>query len=302
MNIGIDIGGSHLGIGLVNSNGSILKKYEKNIKISDRLNIKNFIEQEISMVLKKWAMEDNIEIKKIGIAAPGIVNDDEIKYSVNLTVFNYKLKQNLSKHFPNAIIKIKNDAKCAALAEKNIGALQKYDDCIFLCLGTGIGGACFYDGKLVSPKRSSGFEYGHMVIERDGELCRCGNRGCFEQYGSIRKFKNNIRYNLNLPGELEGEELLKVINKNINSQIVKNIIEEYVKNLSIGISNIVNILEPQAICIGGGFVYYKDILMDEVKKEFKNSKGIFYKENIPDLVLAKLGNDAGIIGSALYID
>lgn len=302
MNIGIDIGGSHIGIGLVDSDGKVLKKEEHLIKTSDRIDIKSFLEREIISTLKRWNFEDGIEVRKIGIGCPGIVKDNQIKYSVNLGLKNYDLKSYLQEEFPNAEIKIKNDAKCAALAEKNLGTLKKFDDAIFLCLGTGIGGAAFYGGKLICPSRSSGFEYGHMIIEKDGELCRCGSKGCFEQYGSMRKFKNNIRYNLNLPAEFDGEELLNIVKKNLNSKVVKNIIEEYIQNLCIGISNIVNIIEPQAICLGGGFAYYKDILLEKFKEEFYSSDYIFYKEDLPEILIANLGNDAGIIGSALYID
>ena len=118
----------------------------------------------------------------------------------------------------------------------------------------------------------------------------------------MRKYKNNIRYNLNIPSQVDGIELRKIIKKNIDSNIVKNITDEYIENLCVGLSNIVNILEPQAICIGGGFVKYKEILFDRLKKEFYKSKSIFYKYNKPEIVVAKLGNDAGIIGSALFID
>ena len=77
-------------------------------------------------------------------------------------------------------MQIKNDAKCAALAEKNYGSMKKYDDCIFLCLGTGIGGAAFLKGELLEPKRFSGFEFGHMIINKNGKECSCGKKGCFE--------------------------------------------------------------------------------------------------------------------------
>lgn len=300
MNIGIDIGGSHIGIGLVNSNGDIIKQKDVYIKLKDRHNIKKFIEREIINTLKAWEKE-HILIKNIGIAAPGIVANGEIKYSVNLGLFGYNLKAKLLRVFPNARICIKNDAKCAALAEKKIGALKKYDDCIFLCLGTGIGGAAFYNGKLVEPKRSSGFEFGHMVIKQNGKACKCGNRGCFEQYGSMRVFKNTIRYSLKLPRNLEGEKLRIAIRKNIDSEEVKKVIDNYIENLCVGIANIVNILEPSAICIGGGFAKYEDILMKSFKEKFYKSPHLFYKKNLPKIVVAELGNRAGIIGSALYI-
>ena len=300
MKIGIDIGGSHIGVGLVDSSGKIIKKSEQDIKISDRKDIKKFIENFIITTINAWIKSDNIKIKKIGIGIPGIVKNNEVKFSVNLGIFNYNLKQILQEQFKNIEITIKNDAKCAALAEKHLGALKNYNDCIFICLGTGIGGAAFYDGKLVVPSRSSGFEFGHMIIQKHGNICRCGSKGCFEQYGSMRVFKNNIRNCLNLSDEIDGEELLNIVIKNLENEEVKNVIKEYIENLCIGLSNIVNLVEPQAICIGGGFVYYKDILLEELKKEFYNSDYVFYKDNMPEIVIGQMGNDAGIIGSALF--
>ena len=155
--------------------------------------------------------------------------------------------------------------------------------------------------ELIVPNRSSGFEFGHMIIQRDGEPCRCGSKGCFENYGSMRRFKNDIRSVLHLSNEIEGKELLDILKDNIDNSEIKKVIENYIISLCIGISNIVDILEPEAICIGGGFSSYKDILLEEFKKEFYTSKYIFYKKNMPEIVIAELGNDAGIIGSALYI-
>ena len=300
MKIGIDIGGSHIGVGLVDSSGKIIKKSEQDIKISDRKDIKKFIENFIITTINAWIKSDNIQIEKIGIGIPGIVKNNQVKFSVNLGISNYNLKQILQEQFKNIEITIKNDAKCAALAEKHLGALKNYNDCIFICLGTGIGGAAFYDGKLVVPRRSSGFEFGHMTIQKHGHLCKCGNKGCFEQYGSMRVFKNNIRNCLNLSDEIDGEELLNIVIKNLENEEVKNVIKEYIENLCIGLSNIVNLVEPQAICIGGGFVHYKDILLEELKKEFYNSDYVFYKGNMPEIVIGQMGNDAGIIGSALF--
>lgn len=300
MNVGIDIGGSHIGIGLVDSNGKIQKKVEINITKRERKNIKIFFKDIIINTINEWIEKDGVSIKKIGIGIPGIVKDDKIKYSVNLGISNFELKELLKKEYPNIEIKIKNDAKCAGLAEKNLGALKKFDDCIFICLGTGIGGAAFYNNELIIPKRSSGFEFGHMIIEKNGEKCRCGSKGCFEIYGSMRKFKNDIRACLNFSDDIEGENLLNAIKNNINDDKVVKVINTYIENLCIGISNIVDLMEPEAICIGGSFVYYQDILLEKLKNELYNSNYIFYKENMPQIVIASLGNDAGIIGSALY--
>lgn len=299
MDVGIDIGGSHIGVGLIDSNGNIIKVQERYIKNNIYLDVKEFIVREIVSIIKYWNNIDGIDIEKIGIGAPGIILNNEIKCSVNLGIYNFNLSSELKKHFQNVEIKILNDAKCAAIAEKKLGNLKSFDDCIFICLGTGIGGAAFYNGKFIEPKRNAGFEYGHMIIKKDGLQCKCGNRGCFEQYASMRKFKNSVRQSLGLNEFIDGNKLLNIVKNNMNTNPVKNIINEYIEDLCIGISNIVNILEPQAICLGGGFVKYKDVLFDKFKDEFSKSKNLFYKEKLPEIVLAKLGNNAGMIGSVL---
>ena len=199
-------------------------------------------------------------------------------------------------------VKVMNDAKCAALAEKKWGSLKDYDDCIFMCLGTGIGGAAFFDGKLIEPKRCAGFEVGHMVIVKDGKECKCGGRGCYERYASMRHFKRDIREKLNLEESVDGGELRDIIRANINSEEVQKSIDEFVKYIAVGLTNLVNILEPQVVCLGGGFVKYEDILFDKLKETFKNSKDLFYKEDCPELVMASFGNDAGMIGSTLIFE
>lgn len=300
MNVGIDIGGSHIGIGVVTPEGKILKKFEKDITENERKEIKQFLVSTIVDILKGWEKEDKTSISRIGIGIPGIVKDDVVQYSVNLGINNYDLKSELQMFFPNTIINIKNDAKCAGLAEKKLGALQNYEDCIFICLGTGIGGAAFYKNELIVPKRSSGFEFGHMILQKDGVSCRCGSQGCFEIYGSMRRFKNDIRQVMNIDKGIRGKELHDTIKSKIDSDYVKNVISGYVENLCIGISNIIDVLEPEAICIGGSFAYYEDILLEKLQEELCGSKYIFYKEDMPKIVVASLGNDAGIIGSALY--
>lgn len=301
MNIGVDIGGSHIGIGIVNNNGKILEKIEHKINYVEKINIQDFLINEIIDTIKKWISEKKENVEKIGIGAPGIVKNNIIEFSVNLSLNKFDLKSKIQKEFSDSEIIIKNDAKCAGLAEKNLGSLRKYDDCIFLCLGTGIGGAGFYNGKLISPKNGSGFEFGHTIIQKNGEQCKCGSKGCFELYGSMRKFKNDIRFGLDLPENIDGSELVEIVKQHCNDENILKIIDDYLQNLCIGISNFIDILQPQAVCLGGSFVYYKDILLDKFVEKLNSGEYIFYKEKIPDIVVAKLGNDAGIIGSVMYI-
>ena len=293
MKIGIDIGGSHIGIGLINDNGSIVLKIEKFIK--DKTNIKEQIEEFITETVIEMGLTN--EIESIGIAIPGTVTDNKIIKAVNLGIEEYDLASNLEKIL-KIPVKLKNDAKCAALAEQKYGELANYENSIFLCIGTGVGGAVIHDGKLLEPDGVPGFEFSHTIIQKDGELCNCGKRGCFETYASLKRFKQRIsdRFELNT---LSGKVIRKYIEENRDNQMIKEMIKEYVDYLSIGISNIMNIFEPEAICIGGSFSEYGNIFFEPLKETLLQGNLLFNRRNEIIIKYAKLKNDAGIIGATL---
>lgn len=294
MKIGVDIGGSHVAIGIVEKN-EILNKTEVEIN-SNIIEIEKFIINYILKYIEMVGKKETIEL--IGIATPGNAKNGIIYEIVNLGIKEFNITKELKQYYNIPII-VRNDAKCAALAEKEYGSLKKYEDAVFLCLGTGIGAGVFLDNKLLIPKRNMGFEIGHMIIEKDGKHCNCGKAGCFETYCSMKRFKQNIKEILKLEPELEGKELLKIIEANKENFDVEKKINEYIQNLIIGLSNITDIFEPQAIAIGGGFVHYKNILYSKLLEEYYNKKYVFNKKNMPKIKLASLGNDAGIIGSVI---
>ena len=163
--IGIDLGGSHIAIGVVNSNGKILEKIEKKLKGIITKEVKKVIEDTIVEAVNKY--KEEYKITEIGIAIPGTVTKDVVVKSVNLGLRNYKIIEELQKKI-DIPIKIKNDAKCAAIAESTYGSLKQYKRVLFLTLGTGIGGAVIIDNKLLNTGDLPGCEIGHMVIEKNG--------------------------------------------------------------------------------------------------------------------------------------
>lgn len=296
MKIGIDIGGSHIGIGLVNSNGTIILKEEKFIK--DKSNIEKKIEEYITENAIK--MLQVYYINEIGIAVPGTVTGTKIVRAVNLGIENYDLvailQNNLIKAGYTINIKMKNDGKCAALAEQKYGALAGYDNSVFLCIGTGVGSAVIFDGKLLEAKNVPGFEFSHTIIHRNGAACNCGKRGCFEVYASLKRFKEKIVKEFNLKS-INGECVRDFIRKNSDNPTLRYMINSYIEDLSIGISNIINIFEPEAICLGGSFAEYEGILYEPLKNALINGNLLFNKRCDIIIKLAKLKNDAGIIGA-----
>ena len=300
MKVGIDLGGSHIAIGVVDDNGKILEKVEKRILGDEKQDIINFIENYIVENVKNFSLK--YDISSIGIAIPGTVNNVSIVKSVNLGLENYNIVESLQEKL-NLPIKIKNDAKCASIAENEYGALKNYSRSVFLTLGTGIGGAIIIDNKLLNTGDLPGMEVGHMVIEKEGITCNCGNKGCFEKYASMKAFKNNLRKELGLDETTRGEELLNMIRNNNpsneNYEKIEKVISSFISDLSIGIANLVNIFEPEAIVIGGSFIHFEDVFLERLKKSLQKGNYLFNRREDIIIKPAILGNDAGIIGASL---
>lgn len=300
MKVGIDLGGSHIAIGVVDSSGVIIEKIEKRLKNAEKRTIEKSIEEYIienaKLLMKKY------KISEIGIAIPGTVSDDKVIKSVNLGLENYEIVKKLKSKI-QVPIKIRNDAKCAAIAENTYGCLKSYNRSIFLTLGTGIGGAVIINNKLLDTGNLPGCEIGHMSIEKDGILCKCGRKGCFEKYASMKILKDNLRKALGYDEKVSGKELFEIIRSNTpeskNYDIIEKILKQYIEDLSIGIANLINIFEPEAIGIGGSFVYFEEVLLNRLKAEIISKNILFNpRENII-IKTAILENDAGIIGATL---
>mgnify|MGYP000239356064 FL=1 len=295
MKIGIDMGGSHVAIGIVNENGKIIEKFEKDIKtVGDqaKAEISTYIIEIISKI------KENHNIEKIGIGSPGTPRDGVLTNLINLKIKEFDISSILMEHFDIPVL-LKNDAKCAGLAEKTYGALKEYQDAVFLCLGTGIGASVFMNGKELKPIQNPGMEIGHMVIDKNGIKCNCGKTGCFETLCSVKRLKDKLIDEMNLSKEVSSKELLEILKWRAKEENIKKILEEYIDNLNIGLSNIIDIFAPQAICLGGGFVYFEEILYKPFLEKYYNERKSFYKDRIPDIKLALLGNDAGIIGATI---
>ena len=300
MKIGIDLGGSHIAIGVVDNKGKILEKVEKRITKAEKSTIKKVIEEYIIEKTTNFLQQYNIT--EMGIAIPGTVKNETVVKSVNLGLKNYEIVKNLQDKI-QLPINIRNDAKCAALAEDTYGTLKSYERSIFLTLGTGIGGAVVIHNKLLDTGELPGCEFGHMLIEKNGRLCKCGKRGCWETYASMKAFKDNLREILNLDEKTSGKELLDILrkmDKNSPKYIqIHQLIEQYIEYLSIGISNLINIFEPDAIGIGGSFVFYEEVFLEKLKTKLLKDNLLFNERKEIIIQTAILDNDAGMIGAIL---
>lgn len=300
MKIGIDIGGSHIGVGIIDGSEIIASK-EKNFNRDDRKNMEQTILITIQNLINELLNENNLiidDIKLIGIAAPGTISNGVIVKAGNLGLQNFDIVSKLKELYNNPI-QIRNDAKCAGLAEKKYGAMKDYDDCVFINIGTGIGGAAFLGGKLLEPKRFSGFEFGHMILNKGGRLCSCGKQGCFEAYSSIKALKNKVTETLDVDSDISGqylrEELLIKDNPGVREDI-----EVFLDYLKTGIGNLIDIFEPEIVCLGGSFAYYEgNPILDRLIQKLQEPGSTFNTGFLPMITTAKLKNDAGIIGAVI---
>ncbi len=298
MKIGIDLGGSHIAIGVVDYNNELIDKTERDFSEEDKMDIitiiENYIVENINIFKEKY------EIESVGIAIPGVAKDGVIIKTVNLGINNYDIKSSLEEKLQKTV-NVRNDGKCACIAE--FENLTKEDKAIenanilFLTIGTGIGGGIIYNGKLLEGHTFEGYELGHMIIKANGIPCKCGKSGCFERYGSILEYKNKVKQRLNISKDINGEPLRDIIKSRKNEILDLN--EQYTGDLAIGISNLINIFEPDLIIIGGGFVHYSSMFEKELKDMLLNSSLLFNKRENLDIRYAKLGNDAGIIGATI---
>lgn len=299
MKIGIDLGGSHIGVGLIE--GYELKcTVDKFFSNEDRLDIENAVLRNTYELIEKILKENDLkitDIEKIGVASPGTVSDGKIT-SWNLRLKEFDFESKLVEKY-GLSVKIRNDGKCAALAEKYYGAMKEFDDCVFINIGTGIGGAAFIAGKLLEPKRYSGFEFGHMTLVKDGIECTCGKKGCFERYASIKSLKTRIQKTLHMEDkDISGQYMREELMVEYHDKVEKDI-EEFIDYLRIGVCNLIDIFEPEVVCFGGSFSYYEGHpvlkkLIEEINKESST-----FNYGKPKIITAQFKNDAGIIGATV---
>lgn len=307
--LGVDLGGTNIAVGLVSKDGTLL--YKHSVK-TEREKSYQYVIQNMANACEKVLKDKNIsieEIEYIGIGLPGLCNDEAgiIEYAPNIRFVNVNIKEELKKYF-NIPIYIDNDANCAALGESTQGAAKGYNSSVTVTLGTGIGGGIIVDKKILTGSFNGAGEIGHQIIKMGGELCGCGNRGCFESYASatglIRDAKVAVIKN-------PDSKMLELADNDINlidpkiifdaandgDEVAKEVVDTYLSYLSVGISNIINILQPDIIVIGGGISKQESKLIDPLKKML--AKTILGGVLKTEIRVAKLGNDAGIIGAAM---
>jgi glucokinase len=310
--VGIDLGGTNIVAGVVD------EKYNIIAKASTKTNCPR-PEKEIAEDMAKMAVEavknadltlDDIEW--IGIGTPGIANSSTgiIEYSNNLGFKDTPMVKYITEFIgrKDTPVFIENDANAAAYGEYVAGAAKGAKNAVCITLGTGVGGGIIIDGKIYAGSNFAGAEIGHTVIEVDGAQCSCGRKGCFEAYSSatglIRMSKEAMeQFPESIMNKMAAEKGKVTARTSFDAmragdKAAKDVVDKYIKYLAAGITNTINIFQPDVLCIGGGVCNEGDPLLLPVKDLVKKE---VYTRNSPkncEIVIAKLGNDAGIIGAA----
>ena len=307
--IGLDVGGTTFKAGVVDEQGKILHKAAMPTGIERPY---QEIIADMALLCKKVAADAGIameEIASIGVGVPGLFDNKtgRIPFCTNLGWHDIPFVEEMKKHLDTKVVG-DNDATVAGLAEAVAGVSAGVSDSVFLTLGTGVGGGIIIGGKPYSGAHGCGSEIGHMMIRMRGEKCTCGCFGCFERYASATAIIREAKKALEENPESSMMEKCGGDPEKINAKIVidaaregdaaaKAVFDEYVYALAVGIINIINMLDPEVIVLGGGVSAAGSFLLDAVREAVKPM--VFFK-TMPyaRIELAQLGNDAGIIGAA----
>lgn len=311
--IGIDLGGTNIAAGLCDENYKILVKKSVPTRAEREADeISADIAALCHAVLKEAGLEKK-DIAFVGIATPGTAdsNTGVVEYANNLPFYRYPIAAKVAEMSGIEKVYIENDANAAALGEAMAGAAKGTQNSVMVTLGTGVGGGIIIDGKVYSGFNAAAGELGHTVIQYDGRVCSCGRRGCWETYSSatglIRTTKEKIAeyrakrmdtvlYEDDDRNRVSGRTAFNAMR--MGDRAGREVVEEYIRYLACGISNMINIFQPEILSIGGGISNEKDNLLELLLPYVSVDQ---YTRSLPTktvIKIAELGNDAGIVGAA----
>ncbi len=308
--IGVDIGGTNVAVGVMDEELRLVKKKSTPTAKDDPIGITDGIARLVRELLDGIGVTFD-EVAGLGIGFPGIVDDRRgvAVYASNLGFENFPFADELRRRLPITEIHLDNDANAAALGEAKAGAARGAENVIVVTLGTGVGGGIIIGGRLYTGSNAVAGELGHMVIERGGYPCTCGRRGCFEAYASATGLLRMTREALDAHPESMMHEMVAARGGKVSGRIPFEaaragdaagvaLLDRYYSYLACGLSNLINIFQPDVVVIGGGISGEGEKLTDPltpiVMRECYGN-GIV---KMPVLRTATLGNDAGILGAA----
>lgn len=310
--VGIDLGGTNIVAGVVDENGTIIVK--ASCKTSTPRTMEAICDDMAAVALSaiESAGINKEDVPYVGIGAPGAVNSDTgvIEFANNFGFHNWEIVKMMKERL-GIDIYVENDANAAAYGEYCVGAAKDANNAVVITLGTGVGGGIIVDGMIYSGSNYAGAEVGHMVIQHNGRLCTCGRRGCWEAYSSATGLINMTKEAISIQQapqyllyKLVNGDQSKVDGKTAfdaakqGDPLAQQVINMYIDYLGCGLVNIINIFQPEILCIGGGVSREGDYLLKPLQQIIERDRYTKHNNNQTKLCIAQLGNDAGVIGAA----
>lgn len=298
--LGVDIGGTKVAVGRVDRAGRVLgavDSYEHNARHEDELF--HVLGVRIARALKRSETGGAQPVEAIGVACAGTVDQRAgvVVQSPNLPLMDAGLRSFIEDEF-GVPVALENDVNAALWAERELGAARGVNHALMLTLGTGLGGALLLDGHLYRGAQGAAGEVGHMIVDRHGERCRCGVRGCLEAYVAAPAFERIGFRTVGLfeRGAFTGELIGRLAVE--GSAAAKQALDELGFWLGVGITNLTNILNPEVVIVGGGLSQLGDLLLEPARKVVRDC-ALRPGRDLVRIVQAELGPDAGMVGAAL---
>lgn len=308
--LGIDLGGTNIATGVVDENYNIIGRGKVKTNRIGRTpdDIADDMAKAVYMAIEDAGI-DKSEIVAMGIGSPGSIVPEAGTVAVanNLGFKNLPLCQML-KDRTGFDFYIENDANAAAYGELLAGAGRGKKNFVAITLGTGVGGGIIIDGKIFSGFNHAGGELGHTVIIQNGEQCACGRQGCWEAYASATALIRQTKFAMHkdptsimweIAGSIENVNGLTAFDAmRKGDETAKKVVNQYIEYIAVGIVNMINIFQPEVLCIGGGISKEGDTLIKPIESFARLDR---YSKNVAmqtEIKTAELGNDAGIIGAA----
>ncbi len=309
--LGIDLGGTNIAAGLVDEKMNLV--YKTSIPTEAKGGPDHIVER-IARVANATVEGGGIpwdQVQSIGIGTPGAVIPETgvVIYAANLGFKHMPLADAVGQKFPGIPVRVENDANVAAWAEAKCGAAQGAKNSITVTLGTGVGGGMIINGSLYSGFNHLGGELGHAVIVENGRPCSCGRKGCWEAYASVSGLITTTREWMEkhpeslmwtIAGSLEkvnGLTSFEAMRR--GDPAGKEVVRSYLDSVACGVVNLCNMLQPEVLCIGGGISKEGDALLKPIEEYVLREMFSRFHTEYTQIRIAKLGNDAGIIGAAL---
>lgn len=306
---GVDLGGTNTKIGIVDSEGHIVES--TSIKTDSMRGIEDTFRR-IWRSIEDLAKKNSVRVEGIGMGIPGpVVDQSVVTFFANFPWEAGTDCSQLMERISGIPTKLDNDVNVIALGEARFGAGRGYRSSVTIALGTGVGGGIYVDGKLISGMTGAGGEIGHMKLVKDGKLCGCGQRGCFEAYtsatGIIREATSRLLVNKTndlyerIGGDLSVLEAKDIFDAAMEGdEFSMDIVEYEAEYLAMGIGNILNIINPKAIILGGGVALAGDILLKPLREKLKKYAMGATLDGL-EILQAELGNEGGVVGASALV-